>query len=189
MKYIPLIELAILAMMISVKAIVVRRKGKKAVAFGDTHPSDFLLLPLALCFIYAMLSGFFDLPFPVVLRKAFWQSNLLYWLANLICTASLIWLGITLKSFGQSFRVGIDEQTRDQLITTGTFAISRNPVFVAFIVFFLGLFLAYPNMITLALLVFSMIMIHRQILREENFLKSHYGKEYEGYCSRIRRYI
>jgi len=189
MKYIPLIELAILTMMISVKANILRRKGKKVIAFGDTHPSDFLLLPFALCFLYAMLTAFFDLPFPVVLQKAFWHSNLLYWLASLVCAASLIWLGITLKTFGQSFRVGIDEQTKDQLITTGTFAFSRNPVFVSFIVFFLGLFLAYPNLITLALTVFSAIMIHRQILREETFLKSHYGKEYDDYCSRVRRYM
>jgi len=189
MKYIPLFELAILAMMISAKAMVLRRKGKKTIVFGNTHRTDFLLLPLALCFVYAMLSALFDLPFPVVLQKAFWQSHLLYWLANMICTASLIWLGITLQSFGQSFRVGIDEQTKDQLITTGVFTISRNPVFVAFIVFFLGLFLAYSNMVTLALVLFSMVMIHRQILREEKFLTFHYGKEYEEYCSRVRRYL
>lgn len=189
MKYIPLFELAILAMMISAKAMALRRKGKRAVALGDTHHTGFLLLPFVLFFVYAMLSAFFNLPFPVVLQKAFWQNDLLNLLAVMICTVSLIWLGITLKVFRHSFRVGIDEQTKDQLITTGTFSFSRNPVFVAFMVFFLGLFLAYPNIITLALLVFSMIMIHRQILREEKFLKSHYGKEYEDYCSRVRRYL
>jgi len=189
MKYIPLIELAILAMMISSKAISLRRKGKNVIAFGNTHRTDFLLLPVALCFVYAMLSAFFDLPFPAVLRKSFWQSNLMDGLALFICTASLVWLGITLKAFGHSFRIGIDEQTKDQLITTGSFAISRNPVFVAFILFFAGLFLAYPNMITLALLIFSTVMIHRQILREEKFLKTHYGKEYDDYCSRVRRYL
>ena len=30
---------------------------------------------------------------------------------------------------------------------------------------------------------------HRQILREEAFLKKQYGGEYAAYCAKVRRYI
>ena len=107
----------------------------------------------------------------------------------LICTASLIWFGITLNIFGKSFRVGIDENTTEKLITNGTFSISRNPIYLAFMTFFIGFFIVYPNITSSIGLVFIIAMIHRQILREEKFLNNHYGKEYEEYCNKVRRYI
>jgi protein-S-isoprenylcysteine O-methyltransferase Ste14 len=33
-------------------------------------------------------------------------------------------------SFGTSFRVGIDVEHPDKLVTTGIFAVSRNPIYV-----------------------------------------------------------
>ena len=40
-------------------------------------------------------------------------------------------------------------------------------------------------------LIYTIVMIHRQIVQvqEEIFLKNHYGKEYEKYCTRVRRYV
>ncbi|MDR1073759.1 MAG: hypothetical protein LBL45_08815 [Treponema sp.] len=69
--------------------------------------------------------------------------------AIIFCTISLVWFFATLKIFGRSFRVGIDENTNDTLIASGTFGISRNPIYVAIIVFFLGMCMAYPNVITM----------------------------------------
>jgi hypothetical protein len=48
--------------------------------------------------------------------------------------AALIGFAVTLKSFGDSFRVGIDEKKPDKLVTSGMFAISRNPIYVCFCV-------------------------------------------------------
>jgi protein-S-isoprenylcysteine O-methyltransferase Ste14 len=119
----------------------------------------------------------------------FWDFIFLQISAIVICTISLIWFGITLNTFGKSFRVGIDENTTDRLITKGTFSISRNPIYLAFIAFFIGFFLIYPNITSSVLLVFLIAMAHRQILREEKFLKNHYGEEYEKYCKKVHRYI
>jgi protein-S-isoprenylcysteine O-methyltransferase Ste14 len=168
---------------------MLRRIGIKANVLWKSDRTGYILIPLVLFFVYAALSSFFDLPFPAIARKAFWEMGILYWLASSICTISLIALGFTLHSFGHSFRMGIDRQTKDKLITTGAFAYSRNPVFTLFITFFLGIFLAYPNMVTVVLLLLSLIMIHRQILQEESFLKKHYGTAYEAYCSLVRRYL
>jgi len=100
--------------------------------------------------------------------------------------ALLLW---TLVSFGRSFRVGIDQDRPDRLITTGSFAISRNPIYVAFAIILLGQFLIFPNFILLIYLVAAVWLFHRQVLREEAFLKQHYGQEYAAYCRRVRRYL
>ena len=189
MKYIPILELPILIIMILIRSVMLGRHGIKVIVFGVTDKTDFFLLPIILCFIYALLSIFFELPFPAILTKMFWEIDITNIIAIIICTISLIWFGITLKTFGRSFRVGIDEKTNEKLITNGTFSISRNPIYMAFIVFFIGIFTAYPNITSAIFLVLVITAVHRQILREEKFLKIHYGEEYNEYCKKVRRYI
>jgi protein-S-isoprenylcysteine O-methyltransferase Ste14 len=188
-QYIPLYELPVLVLMILVKTLLLRRKGIIAFVFGSRNKNELLLVPVMLFFLYALLSGFWALPFPSILEKPFWKNDIIKWMSAIICSSSLIWFGITLKVFGNSFRIGIDQKSNGKLITTCTFAYSRNPVFLAFIAFFTGYFVAYPNVVTLTFLVFLTIMIHRQILREETYLKHCYGNEYDAYCKKVRRYL
>jgi protein-S-isoprenylcysteine O-methyltransferase Ste14 len=175
--------------MIIAKAVVLRRNGINALKFGRIGPDFFVPVMILACFLYATFSDVLGLPLPAVARKLFWNSTVIQGIAILICTASIIWFGITLQVFGRSFRIGIDEKTNNRLITSGTFALSRNPVFVAFIAFFLGIFLSFPNMITLVYLVLLVTGVHLQIIKEEKFLIKHYGKEYERYCKNVRRYF
>jgi protein-S-isoprenylcysteine O-methyltransferase Ste14 len=95
----------------------------------------------------------------------------------------------SLVSFGQSFRVGIDTEHPGKLITTGVFALSRNPMYMAFALIMLGQFLIFSNWIPLVYLVAAIWLFHRQVIREEGFLKQHYGQEYVDYCNRVRRYV
>src|SRR5262249_55346476 len=99
---------------------------------------------------------------------------------------SLLW---SLISFKQSFRVGIDTDRPDKLIVDGIFAFSRNPIYLAFAMVLIGEFLIFPNWITLIYLVAATWLVHRQVLREEKYLKGHYGRAYEQYCHRVRRYL
>ncbi len=91
--------------------------------------------------------------------------------------------------FGRSFRIGIDIDHPDQLITDGVFALSRNPIYVAFAMVLSGEFLIFPNWISLIYLVAAAALMHRQVLREEDFLMRHYGEAFAQYCRRVRRYL
>jgi len=51
------------------------------------------------------------------------------------------------------------------------------------------MFLIHHNLLITIAAVFFAAMIHRQILREEAFLKKQYGGEYAAYCAKVRRYI
>ena len=189
LKYIPILELPVLIIMVLIRAIMLRRHGIKAIVFGVTDKTDYFIIPVVLLFFYALLSSIVNLPFPDILFKSFFEMRILYILSIIICTISLIWFGITLKIFGKSFRVGIDEKSKDELITKGTFSLSRNPIYTGFIAFFTGILIAYSNITILFFLIFLVIMIHRQIAREEIFLKNHYGDEYEKYCKKVRKYM
>jgi protein-S-isoprenylcysteine O-methyltransferase Ste14 len=189
MKYIPLLELPVLIIMVACRALTLRKHGIRTIVFGETNKSDFIIVPVVLFFFYGISSSVFDLPFPFVLKNCFIENSVLRLCAIVFCSVSLVWFLVTLRTFGRSFRVGIDENTNDTLITHGTFNISRNPIYAAFVVFFIGICMAYPNIISTVFLIMIIIAVHRQVLREEVFLKRHYGKEYEEYCAKVRRYI
>ena len=92
-------------------------------------------------------------------------------------------------SFGKSFRVGIDTQHPKKLVTDGIFTHSRNPIYVAFGFILIGQFLIFPNWILLIYVAAGFWLLHRQILREEEYLRKHYGEEYAQYSRRVRRYL
>lgn len=171
------------------RAVMMRRKGIKALLFGATDKSDFLLVPMIVVMVYSMLAAAFGLPFPEILQKPLAGNMSMNWTGTVLCAASLVWFAFALKSFGDSFRVGVDETAPDKLVTTGMFAISRNPVYVAFLSYFIGIMLSNFSMTNIVAFALFLAAIHRQIRREEKFLKGHYGTEYENYCSRVRRYL
>jgi protein-S-isoprenylcysteine O-methyltransferase Ste14 len=101
----------------------------------------------------------------------------------------LLLLFWSVASFGRSFRVGIDTDRPDRLITDGIFSFSRNPIYVAFAIILIGQFLILPNWITLIYIVGATWLFHRQVLREEDYLRRHYGQAYVDYCNHVRRYF
>ena len=189
LKYLGLLALLLFFLLLGGRALMLRKKGIRAVVFGETDKSDFLLVPILLVFLYAVLAGSFDLPMPRALARPFWRSAAAGWGGIAVCVLALAGFALTLRSFGDSFRVGIDEKHPDRLVTSGMFAVSRNPIYVSFLLFFLGMFLLYPNLVILCVLVLFSLAVHRQVLREEAFLRAHYGREYEEYCRRVRRYL
>ena len=155
--------------------------------FGRIDKSDFLIPPFALFYFYTGFAAAFNLP--IISTQTFFRSEVVSWVGVLLCLAGLILLLLSLVSFGKSFRVGIDIDRPDKLVTTGVFAFSRNPIYVAFGCVLLGQFLVFPNWILLVYLAGGVWLFHRQVLREEEFLRKEYGDEYAEYCGRVHRYL
>ena len=155
--------------------------------FGNLDRKDFLIPPFVLFYFYLVFANTFNLP--TVSTQEFFHSEILQWIGVLLCLAGLSLVLWSLVSFGRSFRVGIDTEHPDKLITSGAFAYSRNPIYVAFALVLLGQFLIFPNWLLLVYLFAGIWLFHRQVLREEDYLKQHYGKEYLEYRNRVRRYV
>ena len=180
---------ALFVIMVLVRAAMLRKRGICVLVFGQTDKSDFLLVPLVLVIAYTVLANAFGIPILGMLIRPFWISSAPGWAGLLLCAVSIAGFALSLASFGDSFRVGIDENKPDKLITGGMFGFSRNPIYVCFLMFFAGLFLIHRNIvIAIAVLLFALV-IHRQVIREEKFLSAHYGGEYEEYRKKVRRYL
>jgi len=186
-KYLGALTIVLLLAMVLSRVFLLRRQGIKAMKFGNIDNTDFLIPPFALFYFYVLFAAAFG--WPNVSTYQFFHSEAVAWTGALFCLAGLLILLWSLISFKQSFRVGIDTDRPDKLIVDGIFAFSRNPIYLAFAMVLIGEFLIFPNWITLIYLVAATWLVHRQVLREEEYLKGHYGRAYEQYCHRVRRYL
>lgn len=104
-------------------------------------------------------------------------------------TLGLVIFGLAFISFGDSWRVGIDQRTPGALVSGGIFAVSRNPIYVFLVLWFMGTFLINGTLLFLIFAVLAIGFLHWQILQEEKFLLRLYGRPYQDYCRRTGRYL
>lgn len=181
------ITIVLLILLVVARVQLLRRQGIQAMQFGKIDKTDFLIPPFALFYFYLIFAAVLGWPSPT--HQRFFELEAIDWLGAGACLAGLVVLLWSLMSFGDSFRVGIDQDRPDRLVTSGVFAHSRNPIYVAFALILTGQFLIFPNWVPLIYLVAGVWLFHRQVLREEAFLRGHYGEAYTAYCQRVRRYV
>jgi protein-S-isoprenylcysteine O-methyltransferase Ste14 len=186
-QYLAALTIVLLLALVLARVAMLRRQGIKAMNFGKQDKTDFLIPPFAFFYFYLVFAHTFR--WPTTARHMFFDSGAVAWLGVAFCLAGLLLLMWSLVSFGRSFRVGIDDENPDRLVTGGIFAVCRNPIYVAFWFILLGQFLVFPNWLLLVYLAAATGLFHRQVLREEAYLAKHYGQEYAGYSARVPRYL
>lgn len=124
------------------------------------------------------------------------------WPLPLPFKSAIFWLGIALLSLGIALDAWGSLTFRKQgtninpsrpstaLVKSGPFRFSRNPIYLAALLMFLGLSLVLNNgWGILAIIPLQLLMHYGVILREERYLKAKFGESYRLYCSAVRRYL
>ena len=96
---------------------------------------------------------------------------------------------IAMITMRDSWRAGIDHTQKTKMICTGIYRFSRNPAFLGFDLFYLGMALAFSNVFHLIFAFCSILILHLQILEEEKYLPTVFGEEYLGYKKKTLRYF
>ncbi|MDF2655805.1 MAG: hypothetical protein K0R19_2279 [Bacillota bacterium] len=104
----------------------------------------------------------------------FYAGLAIYGLGILLCTASV-------SAFAKPAQNGISMK--------GLYRISRNPMYVAYFVYFLGCVLLTRSLLLLAVLIVFQISAHWIILSEERWCIRKFGVEYRTYMNEVRRYL
>jgi protein-S-isoprenylcysteine O-methyltransferase Ste14 len=94
-----------------------------------------------------------------------------------------------LIALGDSWRLGIDVRSSGPLVTHGIYALSRNPIYIFFDLYFVGTFLINGASVFLVFAVLVVANLHYQTLKEEEFLGRLHGLAYERYRRRVGRYV
>jgi protein-S-isoprenylcysteine O-methyltransferase Ste14 len=81
----------------------------------------------------------------------------------------------------------VDEPT--VLITSGPYAWSRNPMYVAWTLIYIGAICIINSVWLLLLLPVALVLTHFVVLREEKKLEELFGDSYRDYRQNVRRYI
>lgn len=77
-----------------------------------------------------------------------------------------------------------------QVVKTGVFAISRNPLYLASVTVFLGLSLALNMLWAVLMLLLSIILcLYVLIIPEEQYLAEKFGEEYKEYTASVHRWL
>lgn len=77
-----------------------------------------------------------------------------------------------------------------QLVTTGPYALTRNPMYVGHLVFMVGLTLALRSPVALALTAIHAYWFHTSRVRDdEQLLQQRYGEAYLAYTRQVKRWI
>ena len=91
---------------------------------------------------------------------------------------------------GASWRVGVDPGERTELVTTGMFALARNPIFTTTLTAALGLTLLALNPLSVLGLLALFTGVQLQVrLVEEPHLTAIHGSAYRTYAARVGRFL
>lgn len=93
-------------------------------------------------------------------------------------------------AMGDAWRVGVDESERTELVTSGPFALVRNPIYSAMLPTVAGLALLVPNVLSIggALALLLALELQTRGVEEPYLLRTH-GRDYADYAGRVGRFV
>lgn len=84
----------------------------------------------------------------------------------------------------------VDMVASEGLLTSGPYAISRNPMYVSWDLLYLGVFFLNRSLWLLLLFIGAILSTHfLVVIKEEKLLKQEFGNEFVAFCQKVRRYL
>lgn len=108
---------------------------------------------------------------------------------------ALIFLGALLMIWPQYiFRkyhtTTVPTETATTFVNWGPYRFSRNPMYLGLFLFFAGLSLSFALLWSIVCLVVVVVYVNSKIIPiEEKQLAKNFGKAYEDYCRKVKRWI
>lgn len=187
MKIIGLLILAVFYAVYIIKMVLQKRKGIQTdqIAKGKQKTKVFYIELVMKIATYSVVAAEVPSLFlaPTYLPQTLVAAGVvLGFIGDILFTVSVV----TMKD---SWRAGIAENDKTEIIKDGIYSISRNPAFLAFDLVYAGLLLMAFNWVLMVFSFFAVTMLHLQILQEEAFLSKKFGAEYIAYKNKVRRYL
>ena len=78
----------------------------------------------------------------------------------------------------------------NRLIKTGIFAYTRNPIYLALVLFQFSMFLVFENVMYILSSLGLFIWLNNYVIKEEeDYLKNKFGDEFDRYCGAVKRWL
>ncbi len=77
-----------------------------------------------------------------------------------------------------------------KIIKTGIYAYSRNPIYLSFVLFHLGMFLTFENIMYFLCSIGLFFWLNNYVIEEEEkYLKNKFESEYLRYCESVKKWL
>ena len=190
MKPIQIMALAVIALFYIAyftKMILQRRKGVKTDQIGKgDKPRKMLVIEMLMKI--ATYSIVVVEAVSIIFNFRMWKSSYA-WIGIGVSALGVLVFIVAMTTMRDSWRAGIPEKDKTELVTTGIYRISRNPAFLGFDLMYIGVLIAFFNYLHLVFVIYAIAMLHLQILQEEKFLTSTFGQKYTEYKKHTGRYF
>lgn len=161
-------------------------KADPVMVLGESYRNALFAVTLAIVFVNALRPEWLAVLGPITaLRSPFVQGA-----GAVILLVSLVVVGVSQAQMKGSWRFGCDRGgPPTELITTGIYSRSRNPIYVGMVLTGLGLFLALPNAVTFAAANLTLLLLQVRVRVEEEYLRGVHGEAFAEYCRRTPRWL
>jgi protein-S-isoprenylcysteine O-methyltransferase Ste14 len=144
---------------------------------------------LLACALIIMAYVFFPTIYEQFLPIPLLSNNGIAGAGIVLLLLALGWVLVAQSHMQKSWRIGVDEDVRTELVQRGLFKVSRNPIFLGMRLMLLGMFLILPGGAMLVILVTGELLIQIQVRLEEGFLTRVHGESYLSYKQQVHRWI
>jgi len=197
MSIFPFISFLFFSLILTGRIIYLQKKGIRISSNAGDKPWYLVLIyPVFVLLFLLWIAELVNLALhltvsflPDWFTQKLYGSTVLEITGMIMVIVALFLLVLTLFHFKQSLRFGLDNHNAGDLITTGVFSYTRNPFFLSVNLFFTGFALLHPSLFFIVMALLSLISIHFFILKEEKFLRKHYGEAYRNYSEKVGRYL
>lgn len=146
-------------------------------------------ITLIACALIVVTFVFFPAVYRQLMPIAFLNNTLIAAFGFVLLLSALALVLVAQSHMQKSWRIGIDEDVKTELVQRGLFKVSRNPIFLGMRIMLMGLFLILPNAVMLTIWITGEILIQIQVRLEEEYLTRIHGDSYRAYQSQVRRWI
>jgi len=115
-----------------------------------------------------------------------------YWLAGGVLILGMLFCFLGVFEFRRKDTTVNPMKPEDSssLVTSGIYTITRNPMYVGFLLLLVSWAIFLSSLFSVAVLgIFIAYMNQYQIKPEERMLQTMFGKDYEVYTKRVRRWL
>ena len=183
-SYFVLLAFITSGLVLLIKAIALRRDGFELLGKPTIDKFYFysgkiaIFTSWALFIVKAILPKIGYIHVPLYLS---WIATILLWIGTIIVSLAFI-------DLGRSLKVGLPQQ-ETMLKTNGIYRFSRNPLYAGVHLIAIGSCIYFPDLINVSCTIYGIYIHHKIIGGEELFLSRRFGKDWDNYQSRVRRYI
>ncbi len=108
------------------------------------------------------------------------------WLAEYVLARGITLLSLFPIIYGWFY---LKRNINDGLVTSGPYAYSRNPQYVGFILFVIGMTLYWPTLITIPMACILCFAYYRLAISEEKYMVKTFKEQYQEYSHKAPRFL